>query len=101
MRGTLLLLLASYISGHSIESVESTAGVIIALPNAFFDSLTGQLIDAMESKMNKDGFSLGTLRSNTFDLKFTKATLEISENKLSGMHVNRNNTSLSFYQEPT
>ncbi len=59
------------------------------------------MIDALESKMNKDGFSLGTLRSQTFDLKFTKATLEISENKLSGLHVYKNNTSISFYQAPS
>jgi hypothetical protein len=39
--------------GHEIETLQSTAGVIIALPNAFFDSITGQFIEAMESKMNK------------------------------------------------
>jgi hypothetical protein len=48
---------------NEAESLSSSAGVIIAFPNAFFDSITGQLIEAMEHRMNKDGFSLGTLKT--------------------------------------
>ena len=51
------------IRGQDIESFQSTAGVIVALPNAFFESITGQFIEVMENKMNKEGFSLGTLRT--------------------------------------
>ena len=79
-------------TGQEIESMQSTAGVIIAVPNAFFESITGQLIEAMESRMNKEGFSLGTLRTQTFDLKFTKARIIIAENKLSTVFISRNNT---------
>lgn len=78
--------------GHQIETLQSTAGVIIALPNAFFDSITGQFIEAMESKMNKEEFSLGTLRTQTYDLKFTKARFIIADNKLSAVFISRNNT---------
>ena len=83
--------------GHEIETLQSTAGVIIALPNAFFDSITGQFIEAMESKMNKEGFSLGTLRTQTYDLKFAKARFIIAENKLSAVFISRNNTKINFY----
>ena len=36
-----LCLLAVATIGHEIETLQSMAGVIIALPNAFFDSITG------------------------------------------------------------
>lgn len=76
--------------------------MIIALPNAFFDSITGQFIEAMESKMNKEEFSLGTLRTQTYDLKFTKARFIIADNKLSAVFISRNNTQINFYQgEPS
>ena len=74
--------------------------MIVALPNAFFDSMTGQLIEALENRMLKDGFSLGTLRKQTVDLRFTKATFLIAENKLSGLELSKNNTSISFYEAP-
>jgi len=35
--------------------------------------------------MMKDGLMLGTLKRQTFDLKFTKATILIAENKLSAL----------------
>ena len=47
--------------------------------------MTSQVIEALENKMIKDGFSLGTLRKQTVDLRFTKATFLIAENKLSGL----------------
>ena len=73
-------------NGHiEQEFIKSTAGVIVALPNNFFDSFTVQLIDSLESRMLSNGFNLGSLRKQTVDLRFTKATFLIAENKLSGL----------------
>lgn len=73
-------------NGHlEQEFIKSTAGVIVALPNNFFDSFTVQLIDSLEARMLSDGFNLGSLRKQTVDLRFTKATFLIAENKLSGL----------------
>jgi hypothetical protein len=59
--------------------------VIVALPYNFFDSFTVQLIDSLEARMLSNGFNLGSLRKQTVDLRFTKATFLIAENKLSGL----------------
>jgi hypothetical protein len=73
-------------NGHlEQEFIKSTAGVIVALPNNFFDSFTVQLINSLEARMLSDGFNLGSLRKQTVDLRFTKATFLIAENKLSGL----------------
>jgi hypothetical protein len=73
-------------NGHlEQEFIKSTAGVIVALPKNFFDSFTVQLIDSLEARMLSDGFNLGSLRKQTVDLRFTKATFLIAENKLSGL----------------
>lgn len=73
-------------NGHlEQEFIKSTAGVIVALPNNFFDSFTLQLIDSLEARMLSNGFNLGSLRKQTVDLRFTKATFLIAENKLSGL----------------
>ena len=73
-------------NGHlEQEFIKSTAGVIVALPNNFFDSFTVQLIDSLEARMLSDGFNLGSLRKQTVDLRFTKATFLLAENKLSGL----------------
>ena len=86
---------------HNIEQefIKSRAGVIIALPNTFFDTFTVQLIDSLESRMLSTGFSLGSFRKQTVDLRFTKATFLIAENKLSGLQISKNNTNVGFYEE--
>ncbi len=104
--GYLVFLIAqlavSPISGHlEQEFIKSTAGVIVALPNTFFDTFTVQLIDSLENRMLTNGFSLGTFRRQTVDLRFTKATFLIAENKLSGLQISKNNTSVGFYEVPT
>ena len=88
--GYLIILIAhlavSLANGHiEQEFIKSTAGVIVALPNTFFDTFTVQLIDSLENRMLSNGFSLGTFRKQTVDLRFTKATFLIAENKLSGL----------------
>lgn len=50
--------------------------------------------------MLSNGFNLGSLRKQTVDLRFTKATFLIAENKLSGLQISKNNTSIGFYEEP-
>ena len=49
--------------------------------------------------MLSTGFSLGTFRKQTVDLRFTKATFLIAENKLSGLQISKNNTNVGFYEE--
>ena len=45
---------------------------------------------------------MGTLRTQTYDLKFTKARFIIADNKLSAVFISRNNTQINFYQgEPS
>ena len=72
----------------------------ISQPNSFFDSFTMQLIDALENRMLSKTFSLGTMRRQTVDLRFTKATFSISENKLSELKINKENTTIGFYEVP-
>ena len=50
--------------------------------------------------MLSNTFSLGTMRRQTVDLRFTKATFAISENKLSDLKINKENTTIGFYEVP-
>jgi len=60
----LITLLGIYTTNAHLEqeSIKSTAGVTVALPNSFFDSFTVQLIEALENRMLSNTFSLGTMR---------------------------------------
>ena len=40
------------------------------------------------------------MRRQTVDLRFTKATFSISENKLSELKINKENTTIGFYEVP-
>lgn len=57
------------------------------------------LLPQAQTKMLKEGFQLGAIKRQSYDMKFTKALFTISDNRLQNITFNRNKTMFSYIDD--